>query len=64
MPMFTTLRIAFVVWPRHSPLRIFLGEIGHSVQYLVDFRDDVDTIDHERGVAGESQRDVQDGPVF
>ena len=64
MPMLTTLRIGWPVWPCHSPERTRSAERGHPVEHLVHLGDDVDAVDDQRRALRHPQRDVQDRPVL
>ena len=48
MPMLTTLRIRFPVWPVHAPLADAGREVGHAVEHRVHLRDDVLAVDDDR----------------
>ena len=63
MPMLTTLRIRFPVWPSIAAADA-VREVGHLVEHGMDLRHDVLAVDDDRAPVGRAQGDVQDGPLL
>ena len=64
MPMLTTLRIRFPVWPFQAPLRTRSAKSAIRVQHFMDLRHDVLAIHQNAGIFGRPQRHVQHRALF
>ena len=59
MPMLTTLRMRFPVWPGQRPSRTASANAAMRSSTRVHLGDDVDAVDHEALALRRAQRDVQ-----
>ena len=64
MPMLTTLRMRWPVWPVQVPLRTRFAEIAHAVEHAMDVRDHILAVDDDRRRGRRAQRHMKDRAIL